>query len=233
MRKIYSTARFTLVYCGIILGLSGCFTVHTHQTAKTLGKAGFKKTIISGLNGVPNFSGEEVTYRSGGIMFPNYTYQYGVGEYSDVGAYLGITKMGGFFKHQLLGDKHTKGAFSIGANAFVGLDQFLFVSSLGYIRTEIPFYLSYDFSQNISIYSSPMLAYTWVREENFYQEPSRYHYLTRGLTIGFMLNLGEKCTISPEIAMQNLWNTRQYQFYTTIGFGIKLSQPVKLFRFPF
>lgn len=121
----------------------------------------------------------------------------------------------------------------MGVNAFMGMDQFLFVYALGYIRTEIPFYLSYEFNDKVAVYASPLLAYNWVQEEGIFQQQTYNHYLTRGLTFGCLFDLGDKFTLSPEIAVQNLWNTPQYQFYTTVGFGIKLSQPVKIFNFPF
>lgn len=200
----------------------GCFSVHTHQTAKTLGKGVKKGTIVGGLSGVPSFTREAFNDGNGLLMFPVYTVRYGIGEYSDAGAYLGVTKMGGFFKHQLVGTQNSKGAISVGANAFVGSDVYLLSSFLSFARTEIPLYLSYEITHKVVLYSSPLVAYHWERESPLSgTQKSFSQYLAGGLTLGCMFTL-RRITLSPEIGAQKEWKFGKYQIYSTIGLGFNL-----------
>ncbi len=215
-----------LLHAGILpvvfAGLSGCFTVHTHQTAKTLGKGASKGTVVGGLSGVPSFTREPFNDGNGLLMFPVYTLRYGIAEYTDAGAFLGVSKLGAFFKHQFVGDQQSKGAISIGANAFAGSDVYLLSSVLSFARSEIPLYLSYEITPKFALYSSPLVAYHWERESSSStNEKSFSQYLAGGATIGCMFTL-RRITLSGEVGAQKEWEFHKYQFYSTIGLGFSL-----------
>ncbi len=180
--------------------------MHTHQTAKTLGKGEYKATFVNGLIDVPHYNLEPINDGGSIIMSPAVTVHFGIAKFTDVGMFTGVSKTGLFVKQQLLGNTNSKGALSIGVNAFANFGA-------GNTRFEAPLFLSWEFSKKVAVYTSPMLAYFWEFETK--------HSLSNCLSTGFMFAIGDKFTMSPEIAVENRWRSRNYQFYTTLGIGMR------------
>lgn len=204
----------------LILAATSCYTLNSHQTGKTTGKGNSQLTIITGLSDIPNSDEEMVNRGNGFIMLPNVTYQYGIGNTTDIGGFAGLAKSGIFFKQQFLGSKESKGAVSVGVNAFIGLEKFLFVETLSFAKVEVPLYLSWEFSKDIAVYTSPIAVYSWEWQEVYNSDTISKSYFSKGLILGVMLNFSNKFILSPEISVERLHNSSAYQFYTTIGYGI-------------
>lgn len=204
----------------LYLLITSCYTLNSHQTGKTIGKHNSQAAIVIGLSDIPNSDKQLVNRGDGFIMLPNVTYQYGIGNTTDIGGFAGLAKSGLFFKQQFLGSKESKGAVSVGVNAFLGLEKFLFVETVSFAKVEAPFYLSWEFSKDITVYTSPIAVYSWEWEEVYNSDTISKSYFSNGLILGFMFNFGKKFTVSPEISVQRLQNSSDYQFYTTIGYGI-------------
>jgi hypothetical protein len=139
--------------------LSGCLSLSTLQSGKTLGKDHFELAVsgsygkfskISVLDNEGDFDNKPLISARG---------QYGVSERVDIGLRLNQnTFVGPTVKWQIMGDKESTFASSVGLD--IGFNFFAFAFGNFTYYTSIPLYLSYHPKKNISFYLTPRYLIT-------------------------------------------------------------------------
>ncbi|MFT6036905.1 MAG: hypothetical protein ACI9XJ_002493 [Marivirga sp.] len=207
--------------------LISCFSLNTHQTARTLGTGEVSIQMINGFSGVPTFTDDPNNATSVGFTGNQFQAALGVKDNLDVGVTLGINKLGFLSKYQILGNRESKFALATGFYAYRSFGNTIDFANMNAV--EIPIFFSYHPAEWLSIYSNPMLTYfdiedegiIGVLEEPFYQTGA-YKGLSSGLIFEVPLeNHGLRITTSLDMSWMSPLESNRYIFYTTMGVGIK------------
>lgn len=144
----------------ILLTKSGCLSFTGYEDGKTIGKGKLESMPSLNFNKAPSITFFENEKELNGIpilIYPNLamSYKYGINNktdiYSEVGTNLNVT---GGLKHQLMGNRSSTFALSIGCEVGV-----LALNNSSILNFQIPIYSSYHPSEKVSLYLSPRYVY--------------------------------------------------------------------------
>jgi hypothetical protein len=220
-----SVKRFLLVVLPFLL--TACFSLNTHQSARTLGIGEVSLQMIEGFSGVPAFTEDPNNAISTGYAASQLQLALGVKDNIDLGITLGLKKLGLLGKYQIVGDRESMFALASGFYAYKSFGNTVDFYSMNAV--EIPLFLSYHPANWVSIYSHPMITYFDVEEEGiislleepFYQTGA-YKGLSSGLIFEIPLeNYGLSLTTSLDMSWMSPLESNRYIFFTTLGIGVK------------
>ena len=151
----------------LLLVMTSCYTLSTHQTAKSLGEGNeefrLSATLISAPKSSLNSNSNEYFYDSNMLCFPQLNYMRGITEKLDLGATFGFDKTGLNSKFQILGNKESSLAMASGLNVFSSilvtrhdLGDVTFIENGISYGLEVPLYFSYHPTDQIAVYSNPI-----------------------------------------------------------------------------
>lgn len=210
--------------------LSGCYTLNTHQSAKTLGKGNISAQFIGGVAGSPSNTADPNNVDLVGSSMPQAQLAMGIADDMDVGVTIGLEKMGVLGKKQWLGDADSKFAIANGFYGFTSVENNF--SLFEYSRLsgiELPIFLSYHPFKFATVYSNPVFSYYQVDRDlldfsiiDFYNTG-----WYKGLSSGLMFDIGKPewmfgARLSYEISWLAPLNGNEYIFFTTVGLGFTL-----------
>ena len=151
--------------------MTACYTLSTHQSAKTLGKGNdefrYSAALISAPNVLEGPEASEGYYKdSTSISLVQMQYMRGFTDQLDLGFTAGIEKFGLLAKYQFYGDQESIFAMAAGLNINAAITSSLINGGVFGIPSfkiasgfELPLYLSLHPTKNIAIYSNPTLFY--------------------------------------------------------------------------
>lgn len=195
--------RVLVVMFGMVLVLTGCATISTYQTAKTIPQNAVQFGVGLGYGSFNSWFGKRI-----GIEFPFYAAEiwtrYGILKHWDAGIKIGFPA-GGIIdtKVQILENEPFDFALGIG---YSQLDMTDGGDEAKIQDVHIPFYLSKGFNQHIAVYFSPKLILRTATAtsgesedgEKIKEKISQTYY---GLGIGFSINPSSTIQIMPEYSM--------------------------------
>lgn len=209
----------------IFLSYTGCYTLNSHQTGKTVGKGNQTYQLLYGLAGVPSFK-DENNWGTSGLMLPQSLIIFGLADKFDIGFTIGLNKSGLLTKYQFVGNQKSRFAVATGLSGFVGLNEYTILSNQSYYSFELPVYLSYEIDTEFTIYMTPCISYINGNQRSYYSRSEVTlldNDLYEGLILGVSSKLTDEILISLEASYQSPLINNNYIFYITAGFGIKVN----------
>lgn len=213
----------------ILFLFSSCYTLNTHQTAKTLGKGEMSIQMISGMAGIPELPDDPNNATYVGLSTAQVQMALGVRDNLDLGVTVGFNKLGFLGKYQFLGNQDSKFAMASGAylyRSFGNMFDFYNITAI-----DVPLFISYHPVKYLSIYSNPMLTYFDVEQEGLTSIFEKPFYVTgpyKGLSSGMLFDIpldwnGIHVTTSLDISWLSPLESNKYIFFSTVGIGLRFN----------